>query len=117
MKQPVIVFDADQTSCSGLCALLEADDFQAVPVESLLVLPAAIEAAGCNVLIMDLDNQSVNAQLFRDLKRLNPSLCIIILSTRRFHPELNEAFERDIAVGILKPVDPDELNFWMRSLS
>lgn len=116
VKQDVIVFDSNETACSGICSLLSARDYRALPVNSLIGLPAAIEATDCNVLIVDLDNLSVDGKWFKDLKRQKPSLCIMVLSGRSFHPELQEAMRRDIYVCMQKPVDQNELVFWLKSL-
>jgi len=68
------------------------------------------------MLILDLDTLPLDNRVFRDLKRKNPTLSIITLSTRSFHPELKEAMTDHICACLNKPVDPDELHYWAKAI-
>jgi CheY-like chemotaxis protein len=70
----------------------------------------------CRAIILNLDNVSVTNKILRDLKRKNPLINIIGLSERQFHPELEEALREYISVCLAKPVDPDELTYWLRTI-
>jgi hypothetical protein len=37
-------------------------------------------------------------------------------SAKRFHPELQDAIQHHIYACLNKPVDPDELLFWVKSV-
>ena len=67
-------------------------------------------------LILDLDSLPVNNRLFRELKKKNPRLHIVGLSSRPFHPELEEAMSRHISSCLTKPVDMEELLYWLKSV-
>jgi hypothetical protein len=41
---------------------------------------------------------------------------ILCLSSARFHPELKESFLSHIYACLTKPIDPDELRYWLRSI-
>jgi DNA-binding NtrC family response regulator len=70
----------------------------------------------CRALIVNLDSTPVNNTILRDLKKKKPMMNIIALSERQFHPELAEALRDHINVCLKKPVDQDELIFWMKSI-
>jgi DNA-binding NarL/FixJ family response regulator len=65
---------------------------------------------------LNLDNVAVTNKVFRELKKKRPLLNIIALSKRQFHPELEEALREYISVCLAKPVDADELVYWLKTV-
>ena len=116
MQKPIVVVDGDEERCRGLCATLEREHFATTAFHSLLNVESEIQEAGRRVVILDLDTLPVNNRLFRTLRRTNPGVCIIGLSSRPFHPELKEAMSQDIYACLSKPLDEEELVFWVKSL-
>ena len=116
MKDPVVVVNADVEQCQELCTVLETEHFRTTAVHSLRALEGEVKEGGCRVLILDLDSLPVDNLLFRSLKRKNPGVHIIGLSSRPFHPELEEAMSRYISSCLSKPVDWEELLYWLRSV-
>lgn len=111
------VLDADDRGCRELCTMLEDLRIRAIPINSFRNLEEYIKSSACQVVILDLDSQPAENDLFRRLKKMRPSLCIMGLSNRPFHPELEEAMSSHIYACLSKPVDKEELSFWIRSLS
>lgn len=116
MQGPIVVVDGDEEQCRGLCATLEREHYSTTAFHSLLNLEREIQETGRRVVILDLDTLPVNNRLFRTLRRTNPGVCIIGLSSRPFHPELKEAMSQHIYACLSKPVDDEELIFWVKSL-
>lgn len=116
MDLEIVVLDSNKKQCQGLCTMLDEQNIRATALHSLKGLPKIIEDSHCRVLIMDLDTVRVDKNLFRKLKKLKPSLCIMGLSSRPFHPELEEAMSSHIYACLSKPVDEEELLFWIKSL-
>lgn len=116
MKGPIIVIDADKGSRRELCNLLEAQDYQVIPSHSLAGLPGLIQGRSCRAVILDLDTVPVNNRHLRDLKKTYPDLYVVAVSGLSFHPELKEAMEAYIYACLCKPVDPDELVYWLKSI-
>ena len=115
-QEPIVVVDPDEVQCEQLCAILEREHFPTSPLHSLADLALEIQEGTSRVVILDLDTFSVDNRLFRDLKRKNPEVCIIGLSSRSFHPELEEAMCSHIHACLGKPVDEDELIFLVKSV-
>jgi DNA-binding NtrC family response regulator len=111
-----VVVDGDEEHCRGLCATLEREHFTTTAFHSLLNLESEIQEAGRRVVILDLDTLPVNNRLFRTLRKKNPGVCIIGISSRTFHPELKEAMSQHIYACLSKPLDEEELVFWVKSL-
>ena len=116
MKGPIIVVDADETESEALRAVLERDNYPAIALTTLGDLQERIQETACGVIIMDLDTLPVDNQFIRHLKRQKDNVYIIGISSRPFHPELEEAVSTHIYACLGKPVDRDELIYWLKSI-
>ncbi len=116
MEKGIVVIDADKKQCQVICSILYEQNFQATPIHSVKNLTNFIKENPCRLLILDLDTIPVDKYLFRKLKKTKPSLSIVGISSRAFHPELEEAMSNHIYACISKPIDEDELVFWIKSL-
>ena len=116
MRESIVVVDADENQRHNLCTMLEREHFSTTALHSLLTLEREMQDPGRRVVILDLDTLPVDNRLFRVLKKTNPGLCIIALSSRPFHPELEEAMSKHIHACLAKPVDDEELLYWLKSI-
>lgn len=116
MEKGIVVIDADKKQCQVICSILYEQNFQATPIHSVKNLANFFKENPCRLLILDLDTIPVDKNLFRKLKKTKPSLNIVGLSSRAFHPELEEAMSNHIYACISKPIDEDELVFWIKSI-
>jgi DNA-binding response OmpR family regulator len=116
MEEPIVVANANETACDELCTGLEKENFLTTAVHSLIALEGEVQEDVCRVVILDLDSLPVDNRLFRDLKRKNPRVHIVALSSRSFHPELEEAMSSHISSCLTKPVDMEELLYWLKSV-
>jgi DNA-binding NtrC family response regulator len=116
MKKEVVVLDADQKQGNNLCRLLTDHQYETAPLSSLKALDDYLEKSECRALIMNLDNVAVSNKALRELKRKKPLINIIAVSERQFHPELEEALREYISVCLAKPIDRDELMYWLKTV-
>jgi DNA-binding NtrC family response regulator len=116
MNDPIIVVDADKRTRRALCKLLEVHGYSVMHTHSLAGLPSLIQESSCRAVILDLDTVPVDNRHFRDLKKTNPGLYVLAVSDRPFHPELKEAIASYIYACLCKPVDSDELIYWLKSI-
>ncbi|MDF1592050.1 MAG: hypothetical protein P1P89_11090 [Desulfobacterales bacterium] len=116
LTKKTVVFDNDQSQCLALCNLLEGRDYQTVPVYLLSDLNSLLQKKSCLVVIIDLDTVSLDNRTIRDLTKKYPEVYFLCMSSERFHPELKEAICYHIYACINKPVDMDELIYWLRSI-
>jgi DNA-binding NtrC family response regulator len=98
MRESIVVVDANEERCRELRTILTREKFQSSALHSLVNLETNLH------------------RLFRNLKKTNPSVCIIGLSSRPFHPELEEAMSKYIHACLAKPVDEEELVYWVKSV-
>ena len=116
MENGILVLSANKKQSLWICDVLDEQNYPATPIHPKRNLAKFIQNSRCNVLILDLDTIPADKNLFRKLKKSKPSLCIVGLSSRAFHPELEEAMSNHIYACLSKPVDEDELVYWIKSL-
>ena len=116
MKNKILVMNADEKECGELCALLNKQHYLATPAYSLPEMITFIQDIECMIVIIDLDTVPIDNRTIRDLTIKYPGIYFLCLSSHRFHPHLKEALCYHIYACINKPVDPDELFFWLKSI-
>jgi len=115
-EKEVIVLDSDTTQSQNLVAFLKDNAYTATPMDSLANMDRYVAETDCRAVVLNLDNITVTNRTLRDLKRKKPSISIIALSKRQFHPELEEALRDYISVCLDEPVDTEELGYWLKSV-
>lgn len=116
MEKAILVVSADKKECGVLCDLLKGQCFPAVSIHSLPDMIEIIKKKECMVVIMDIDSILIDNRTIRELTIKYPGVYFLCLSSDRFHPHLKEALCYHIYACINKPVDPDELLYWVRSI-
>jgi len=117
MKKGLVVVDADQNQCRRFCTLLEKDQYVTIPLHSIQHLETSIKQSKCLAVILDIDTVAVDNRMVRELTIKFPEVYFFCLSEQSFHPELKDAICYHIYACINKPVDPDELFYFLRSIN
>jgi len=115
-RKTVLVLDADKKQCWQLCELLENDQYKAIPLYSPHDLEKTIAEAGCLAIFWDIDTVPAENRIIRDLTIKFPGVYFFGLSCHQFHPDLKDAICYHIYACINRPIDPDELFYWLRSI-
>jgi DNA-binding NtrC family response regulator len=116
-KNPeVMVIDADQTRCQEVCVFLGQLDYRATPFNSLADLDKHLTHQQSGVVLLDLDTVPVDNHFFRDLRKRRRGICILVASSLPYHPGLAEAMSSYIYASLAKPLDMEELGYWLRSI-
>ena len=116
MKDPIIVVIADRKQATELGTVLETQNYRSVQSKLLTHLDRLVCENCCRAVILDLDTVPVDNRTLRDLTRAHPGIRVLAVSGRRLHPELKEALSSHIYACLCKPVDPDELIYWVKSV-
>jgi len=116
MQKEVVVLDTDRKQCKSLCALLSEHEYLSSAMSSMTNMDQYLGESNCRAIILNLDSVSVTNKSLKQLKSKNPSVNIIALSERQFHPELEEALREYISVCLAMPVDPDDLTYWLKTI-
>jgi len=116
MQHSIIVAGLDKAQRNVAVAAAADTAWDVFTCDSLVQLQESIHEGSVDVVILDMDTLPVDNRFFRELKKTCPALSILVLSDKTFHPELQESISSHIHACLLKPVDPEELGFWLRSI-
>ena len=114
--EPIIIIDSDKAQCLNLREILESHQYATEVHPSLSDLVPDTKHEKNRVVILNLDSVSLDNRLIRDMKRKDASLQIIAISSKFFHPELEEAIRDYVHACLRQPFDPDELIYWIKSI-
>ncbi len=115
-KPGVVVIDADRDRCRQICDWLNRQSYRATPLYSLDDLEEHLGPRASRVLVLDLDTVPADNQFFRTFKRKNREVQILVASSLSYHPGLEEAMGAHIYACLAKPLDQEELLYWLRSI-
>ena len=108
--------DGDPVAGKEIDRMLTGLPYRITHIMTVKECEAYLRDHACSVLIVDLDTVALNNRTIARLKKKHPGINIIAKSQRPFHPELEESMRRFIFACLSKPLDADELNFWLKSL-
>ena len=115
-EKTILVLNAEEKESAELCTLLNEKYYLATPAYSLPEMITFIQDIECIAVILDLDTIPIDNRTIRELTLKYPGIYFLCISSDRFHPHLKESLCYHIYACINKPVDPDELFFWLKSI-
>jgi DNA-binding NtrC family response regulator len=110
------VLDADKDQSQELCRLFEKAHFKATPQYSTEQLGKHIQDSNCQAIFWDIDTIPADNRTIRDLTAKFPKVYFFCLSRQAIHPELKDAISHHIYACLNRPIDPDELFYWLQSI-
>lgn len=116
MEKKILVLDTDENQCGELCGLLQEQQYPVTPIHSYPDLLNMVQGTDSLVVIIDLDTVPIDNRTIREFVLKHPGTHLLCLSKDRFHPHLKEALCYHIYACLNKPVDLDELFYWLRSI-
>jgi DNA-binding NtrC family response regulator len=116
MKKKIVVLDAKQNSCRELSIILNSKNYPYTQAHTLSVLEDFLASDQYVAVILDIDSVPLDNRTIRGLAIKFPGVRLLCTSKDRFHPELKDAICYHIYACLNKPVDPDELLFWIKSI-
>lgn len=70
-----------------------------------------------SVLLLDLDGKEITNRQIRDFRRSHAGVQIVAFSSRNYHPELKDSLREDVCACLGKPLNADELIYWLNSIT
>ena len=116
MGKKVVMITKDQKEAKQLSLLLSDNQYHLHTIDRLEGLDQIIKEISCNTVILDLDSISVDNRAIRELTVQYSQIAFLCISKDRFHPELKDAICYNIYACLNKPIDPDELYYWLRCI-
>jgi DNA-binding NtrC family response regulator len=112
----ILVLVADQNSSRELSNILKSKNYPFTMTDELSSLEEWFESDKYIAVILDIDSVPVDNRTIRDLAIKYPGIRFLCTSRDRFHPKLKDAICYHIYACLNKPVNPDELIFWIKSI-
>ena len=116
MQKGISVINKYKKQCRELCELLEKERYCVSALHSIQNLEKHLEGNKFQAVIIDIDAISIDNRTIRKLTLLFPEVYFFCLSEKPFHPELKDAICYHIYACLNKPVDEDELFYFLRSI-
>lgn len=116
-KAGLLVVTADPDSGSELCSLLEGLNYQPSLCPSLNDVESHLKQPSVIAVILDLDNLDLDPRVLRQVRSRYPQLHLLGISALSYHPELEEIIGSYFVACLLKPLDVEELTFWLKCIS
>lgn len=116
MNKCVVIFCEDREECKRLCSFLEGEGFSAIPTHGLTSFTDRLDKGQCLVAVIDLNARLVDNRKIRELTLKHPDIYFLGLTRHRLNPALKESICYHIYACLTKPVDTDELIYWLKSI-
>jgi DNA-binding NtrC family response regulator len=115
-EKEILVLDGDVQSGQKLCKILKSKHHRTTAIQFFSELEAQIAKENPIAVIIDIDTVPVDNRAIRGLALKYSGVRFLCTSKDRFHPELRDAICNHITACLNKPVDPEELLYWIKSI-
>ena len=112
----IVILGANQNSIEELSNILKSKNYPITVTNALSSLDKYFDSDQYVAVVLDIDSVPVDNRTIRDLALKYPGICFLCTSKDRFHPELKNAICYHIYACLNKPVDPDELLYWIKCI-
>jgi DNA-binding NtrC family response regulator len=116
MQKRILIVNTDKKQCRELGELIEKEHYSVSALHSLQNLETHLEGNKFQAVIIDIDAVTIDNRTIRKLTLKFPEVYFFCLSVQPFHPELKDAICYHIYACLNKPVDEDELFYFLRSI-
>ncbi len=116
MNKRVILVSKNSKELNQINVVLLKRQYQAHLIESIQILKANLPDISYNCVILDLDSINIDNRTIRELTIQYPHIYFLCTSKDRFHPELKDAICYHIYACLTKPLDYDELLYWLKCI-
>jgi DNA-binding NtrC family response regulator len=116
IRKAILLMNADPEESAGIAHLLKEADFKTQSVTTSSELKKNLEDASFIAVIMDLDSMPMDNRSIKDLTLQFPNAHFLCISKERFHPDLKDSIRDHIYACLTKPIDPDELKYWLKCI-
>lgn len=116
MGDCICILSTDKQHNGQLRSLLCERDFEARIFQDLKDLIKELSETECLAAIMDVDSVAVTNRMIRQIKTRFSKVSIFCTSQHRLHPDLQDALSQYIYACLSKPLDTEELQFWLKCI-
>jgi len=117
MTRGIVLLDADYQKSNPLGDILKKQRYRLIVKETMEELHYSLRNYDGSAVLINSDTVTLTNRSLRELKEKYPGLNILILSQLPFHPELKEAIGSYVSACLTLPIEPDELDYLLKSIS
>ena len=117
MNRTIALLTADRQEAKHMGRVIEEGPYQTVFHSDLVDLESGIRSTPCIAVILDVDSVRLDNRTIRRLAATFPAVSFFCTSRDRFHPDLEEAICHYLFACLAKPVNPDELHYFLKCIS
>lgn len=108
--------NVDSEESDSIALLLKQTTFKTQFVAAPSEIKKVLKDASFLAILIDIDSAVVDNRYIKDLASQFPTIPLLFISKDRFHPELKDSIRDHIYACLTKPLDPDELNYWLKCI-
>lgn len=116
MDIPIAVVDTNQEEGINLCKEIARFGYRAIAFNSVAGLEEYLNKSPCRIVLIDVDSVHIGDHSFRELRSKITGLHILVISQRQYHPDLENSMRFHIQGCLRKPVDREELGFFLKTI-
>ena len=116
MRQEVIILNPDFSESQHTIQLLKSNGYYSNAVDNFEAFLKALGNPECIAGLIDIDCFKINNNQVQEIAEQHPNTVLFFTSTERIHPDLKESIAQFVFACMTKPLNPNELVFWLRSL-
>ncbi len=116
MKRSVIVLNKNREENAELCDILKNVNYSLKPLFSYDELESPLKTEDVLALFIDMDTIPMENSSIRLLNKRFPHVSLLLTSVKKSHPDLEEAIGHYVYACISKPIDPDEVIYWLKCI-
>ena len=98
-------------------SILDEGGYEIESSESIEDATQKLDRTWSSVLLIDLDGKEITNRQIRDFRRRYKGVQIVAFSSRTYHPELKESLREDVCACLGKPLNSEELIYWLNSIT
>lgn len=112
----VVILGAVAQDNEAICRIIEKGPYRTETCLRISQLETILASDPCRTVILDVDSVPLDNRTIRDLTHSYPSTCFLCTSKEHFHPDLKDAISHHLFACLHKPVDPDELHYFLKCI-
>ncbi len=113
----ILILSKNRSEAVQLQAMLAEENQVGNVFRSIEELNSKLDINEVSAVFIDIDTVHIDNRSIRKLTLKYPSVYFFCMSWDKFHPELKDAICYHIYACLNKPIDPDELAYWLRCIN
>jgi CheY-like chemotaxis protein len=115
-KVALLFWGADDATTEAVSDLVRRSGHSLECERSYADFEIRLRELAFDAIVIDIDSLSIANRDVARIASANPQLPIICISENRLHPDLEESIRKHILACVSKPIDPDELDYWLKCI-